>query len=334
MGKSQPQIPSVTETAAAQTGTNVSTALAQQQLNAVNQVGPGGSVTYDQSGTYDYTDPATGQTYSLPKLTQTTSLSPGSQQLYDTGQQINQNLASLGLEQSGRLSGLLGEPFSLDNDATESRLMELASKRLDPQLDRRRESEQTRLANQGIKLGSTAYDRAMEQVNQGENDARNQLLLTGRNQAVQEALLERNQPLNEIIGLSTGTQIAGPQAGGLPQTGLPTTDVAGLTTQNYNQQMQQYMAQQQQNNSLLGGLFGLGSAAIIASDRRLKTDIKKVGKTNDGQQLYSYKYRDDPSGRPQIGLMAQDVAKTKPEAVVPMLSGYMAVDYDKALEAA
>ena len=333
MKPQQPKIPSVTETAGAQTGTNVSTALAQQQLNAINQVGPGGSVTYDQSGTYEFTDPATGQKYTLPKLTATTSLSPGQQQLYDTGQQISQNLAQLGLDQSGRLSGLLSEPFSLDNDATESRLLELASKRLDPQLDRRRESEMARLANQGIKLGSTAYDRAVEGLNQGENDAYNQLLLTGRNQAVQEALLERNQPLNEIIGLSTGTQIATPQAA-LPQTGLPTTDVAGLTSQNYNQQWQQYQAQQAQQNSLLGGLFGLGSAAIIASDRRLKTDIKKVGKTNDGQQLYSYKYRDDPTGRPQIGLMAQDVAKTKPEAVVPMMSGFLAVDYDKALEAA
>lgn len=330
MGKSQPQIPSVTETAAAQTGTNVSTALAQQQLNAINQVGPGGSVTYDQSGTYEFTDPATGQKYTLPKLTATTTLSPGQQQLYDTGQQINQNLAQLGLEQSGRLSGLLSEPFSLDNEATESRLMELASKRLDPQLDRRRESELSRLANQGIKVGSTAYDRAMEQISQGENDAYNQLLLTGRNQAVQEALLQRNQPLNEIIGLATGTQISTPQAA-LPQTGLPTTDIAGLTTQNYNQQWQQYQAQQQQQQALLGGLFGLGSAAIIASDERLKEDIHKVGETDDEIPIVSYRYKGDPV--PRLGFLAQDVQKKRPEAVVK-LGGVLGIDMQKMREAA
>lgn len=330
MGKSQPQIPSVTETAAAQTGTNVSTALAQQQLNAINQVGPGGSVTYDQSGTYEFTDPATGQKYTLPKLTATTTLSPGQQQLYDTGQQINQNLAQLGLEQSGRLSGLLSEPFSLDNEATESRLMELASKRLDPQLDRRRESELARLANQGIKVGSTAYDRAMEQISQGENDAYNQLLLTGRNQAVQESLLQRNQPLNEIIGLATGTQISTPQAA-LPQTGLPTTDIAGLTTQNYNQQWQQYQAQQQQQQALLGGLFGLGSAAIIASDERLKEDIHKVGETDDEIPIVSYRYKGDPV--PRLGFLAQDVRKKRPEAVVK-LGGVLGIDMQKMREAA
>lgn len=330
MGKSQPQIPSVTETAAAQTGTNVSTALAQQQLNAINQVGPGGSVTYDQSGTYEFTDPATGQKYTLPKLTATTTLSPGQQQLYDTGQQINQNLAQLGLEQSGRLSGLLSEPFSLDNEATESRLMELASKRLDPQLDRRRESELARLANQGIKVGSTAYDRAMEQISQGENDAYNQILLTGRNQAVQEALLQRNQPLNEIIGLATGTQISTPQAA-LPQTGLPTTDIAGLTTQNYNQQWQQYQAQQQQQQALLGGLFGLGSAAIIASDERLKEDIHKVGETDDEIPIVSYRYKGDPV--PRLGFLAQDVQKKRPEAVVK-LGGVLGIDMQKMREAA
>lgn len=333
MGKqSAPQPPSVQQTAAAQTGTNVSTALAQQQLNSVNQVGPDGSLKYDQTGTYTFTDPATGQTYNLPRMTATTTLSPELQALKDTGQRTSQNLATLGESQSQRLSGLLAEPFSLNNDATESRLMELASKRLDPMLDRRRESENTRLANQGIKVNSTAYDRAMEQVNQGENDARNQLLLTGRNQAVQEALLQRNQPLNEIIGLSTGTQIGTPSFAGTPQTGIPTTDVAGLTQANYQQQYQQWLQGQQNNNALLGGLFGLGSAAIIASDKRLKEDVKKIGKTDDGIPIVTYRYKGDPV--PHMGFLAQDVAKKKPEAVHKTLSGFLAVDMDKALEAA
>ena len=42
-------------------------------------MGPGGAVKYSQSGTYAYTDPETGKVYQLPKLTQTTTLSPEQQ---------------------------------------------------------------------------------------------------------------------------------------------------------------------------------------------------------------------------------------------------------------
>ena len=88
-----------------------------------------------------------------------------------------------------------------------------------------------------------------------------------------------------------------------------------------------------QQQALLGGLMGIGaSAAFKYSDRRLKKDIKKIGKTNDGQSLYSYKYKG--SNEPQIGLMAQEVKKRDPSAVVTTPSGLMMVNYDKALEAA
>jgi hypothetical protein len=327
-----PQPPSVQQTAAAQTGSNISTALAQQQLNTIDQVGPDGSTKYSQSGTYAFTDPSTGQKYTLPKLTQTTTLSPEAQALKSTGQQTSQNLANLGKSQSERLSGLLASPFDLSNDATETRINELASKRLDPMLERRQASLDTKLSNQGIKLGSTAWDRAQESNLQGENDARNQLLLTGRNQAVSEALLQRNQPLNEIIGLSTGTQIGSPSFGGTPQSSMPTTDFAGLTANNYNQQYAQWQQQQQQNNSTLGGLFGLGSAAILASDRRLKTNIVRIGTAKNGIPLYRFKYRGIDAV--QYGVMSDDVRRMKPAAIVWHPDGFDRVNYDLALEAA
>ena len=66
----------------------------------------------------------------------------------------------------------------------------------------------------------------------------------------------------------------------------------------------------------------------MASDRRVKTDIKKVGKTDDGQQIYSYRYK---SGGPiQMGLMADEVKKKKPEAVSEV-DGVKTVNYGIAL---
>jgi hypothetical protein len=335
MGKKTPSVPSVTDTAAAQTGSNISTAIGQQQLNAINQVGPAGSVSYSQNGTYDFTDPSTGKTYKLPKLTQTTSLSPTGQQIYDTGQATSLNLANVAKDASGRIGGLISQPFDISNDAVEARLMELGSKRLTPQLDQRREAEATRLSNAGIKLGSTAYDRAQMNLNQGENDAYNQLLLNGRGQAVNETLLARQQPINEILALAGQGQLAMPSFGaGAPQTALAGTDIAGITQANYANQTNAYNQQQSQLGGLFGTLGTLGSAALTLSDERTKTDIVDTGeRTEDGIPLKTFRYLFDKPGTERHGVIAQDVQKRRPDAVAK-IGGLLAVRNDKIPEAA
>lgn len=319
MGKpSAPQAPSPVATAQAQTQSNKETAISQTGLNAMNQYGPQGSVTYAQNGTW-----ADG----TPKFSQTTSLSPEQQAIYATGQKTQQNLANTAQTQSGRLDSLLSKPFSLDNEATEARLMELGSKRLDPQLAQRREQEIARLSNQGIKLGSTAYDRGMNLVDQGENDARNQLLLTGRNQAVQEALLERSQPINEIIGLASGSQVSMPQFGATPQTAVAGTDIGGITQGNYNGQLSAYNSQMNQWNSTAGGLFGLGGSALMAfSDKRLKTDIEATGEKVAGVPVKEWTWK--ATGERDRGVLAQDTERKHPEMVDNSHpSGYKRVNY-------
>ena len=65
--------------------------------------------------------------------------------------------------------------------------------------------------------------------------------------------------------------------------------------------------------SMLGSLFpGVG----MASDRRLKTDITKVGRHPAGVNLYAYRYKGDSKRYPKVvGPMAEDVAKIAPGAV-------------------
>jgi hypothetical protein len=74
----------------------------------------------------------------------------------------------------------------------------------------------------------------------------------------------------------------------------------------------------------LGGSLG---AAALLSDRRAKTDIKKVGELDSGLPVYTYKYKGD--GVTQMGVMAQDAERVSPEAVHTMNNGLMAVDYSK-----
>jgi hypothetical protein len=80
--------------------------------------------------------------------------------------------------------------------------------------------------------------------------------------------------------------------------------------------------------SFMSPTYGIGSFSSM-SDRRMKTDIRKVGKLDDGQQVYAFRYKHDPSKQVHIGLMAQDVEKNIPEAVHEF-NGIKFVDYGRA----
>ncbi len=325
-----PPPPDPKETASASTGTNIGTAIANANLSGVNQIGPNGTKMREQTGSYSYKDPFTGQSYDIPTFTETTTLSPQEQQLQDLNNKTQANLGQIGVDQSAKIGGLLGTNVDLSNEATEARLWELGSKRLEPRFEQDENALRARLANQGLQPGSQAYASEMRRLTEGKNDARNQLLLSGRGQAVQEALTQRNQPLNEIIGLMNGSQVTMPQFGAVNMPTIPTTDTAGLINQNYNQRLQATQMNNQQQQGLLGGLMGLGSAGLYKfSDRRLKVGVTLVGETFDGLPIYSYRYR---SGGPtELGFMAQDIEKVRPEAVITTPSGFKAVDYDRAL---
>lgn len=71
---------------------------------------------------------------------------------------------------------------------------------------------------------------------------------------------------------------------------------------------------------------------FLPSDKRLKEDIAPVGALNDGQTVYSYRYKGDP--RTQIGLLAQEVERVRPDAVARHPSGYRMVDYRRATRSA
>lgn len=263
MGKSKaPAPPDPKDTSAAATGTNIGTAVANNAMGMVNQITPDGSLTYTQSGTYKYTDPYTGKSYDLPTYTATTALSEMGQKTKDQNDITQLNLAQTGANQSGFLKDYLGEVWNPDTSAIEGRLMELGSQRLDPRFTQEEDRLRTRLANQGVTEGSEAWNREMSAFGQTKNDAYNSLMLQGRGQAFNELSAIRNQPINEISALLSGSQVSNPNVNMAQPQGAATTDVAGLINQNYNQRLSAWQTNQAQRQSLLGGLFGLGASAI------------------------------------------------------------------------
>ncbi len=450
-----PTPPNPTATAAAQTGTNVSTAVANSMLNNMNQVTPGGSLTFSNTGNYGWTDPSTGQTYNIPTRTATQSLlnptqylqqnpdvlqaardqgidpNTFAQQHYDAygrfegrsggstmdafgqNEQSKLNLAQMANQQSSALKNLLGQPmntsgapqagdpnsltgFTLDdtygnpNDrqlrtfddgdgmALRQRTEQAMYERMAPQLERDRLRMEAQLRDQGNFAGGEAYNAQKELFNkqltdtrlgitekglaeqkaafeqaqgratfynaaqqqdftqaglraqfknqtQGQRMAMQQAKLDADNNARKQWLSEqyqqRNQPINEISALMSGSQVSQPQWAQTQSSQIPTTDYAGLVNNRFSQDMANYQQSSQNFNQIMGGIFG-AVAGLTRSDRREKDVGPKLGTVfaagPDGEKplpIHEYKYKDDPAAVSHVGPMAQDVEKVDRGAV-------------------
>lgn len=251
-----PSPPDPVRTAQAQAGMNRDTAITQMQLNSTNQYNPWGSVTYEQTGTTGFTD-SQGNWVETPQYEQTTTLTPEQQAIFDQTQAAETNLAELANEQSSFLQDYMSEPFEFENSDAEQWAYDLAAPRILQQQGQNEATLRSTLANKGIREGSAAWDAEMARMTNANTDQLNQLALTGRSQAFNEALTQRNQPLNEIIGLLSGTQVQNPgQASpATPQAGVAGVDYTGLVGQNYQARLNNHQAK-------MGGLFGLAGAGI------------------------------------------------------------------------
>jgi hypothetical protein len=218
---------------------------------------------------------------------------------------------------------------SLDRQNVEDSLYNRATSRLDPEFNTQEDQLRTRLANQGITEGSEAYTNSMRDFNFAKNDAYS----NARNTAISgadasqrnylaNALMMRNQPLSEQANLMSMSQGQMPQF----QNYSPTDYMGAVNAQgNYNADM--YNAKSAQQGNLMNGLFGLGQMGLMYfSDRRLKTDIEKVGETDEGLGKYIYRYIWDRPDTKRLGVMADEVEKIYPHAVQE-LDGYKLVNY-------
>jgi hypothetical protein len=77
--------------------------------------------------------------------------------------------------------------------------------------------------------------------------------------------------------------------------------------------------------------MGLGAAGIMASDIRMKESIKSLGYKYKGLPVYEFEYKPEfkaEAGHGKfVGVMAQDVEKVMPYAVITGSDGYKMVNY-------
>lgn len=251
---STPEPPDPVATANAQSGMNRDTAVSSQLLNMVDQTNPWGSVNYNQTGTTGYTD-SQGKYVTLPTFSQTTTLSPEQQKIFDASQGAQTNLANIAQDQSAKVQDTLSDPFKFDNQDAADWSYDLAQSRIAPQQQQNQNDLETRLVNQGVRPGTAAWDREMARLTNANTDQNNQLALNGRSQAFSESLATRNQPLNELSALLSGSQVSNPaqMSSATPQTNVAGVDYTGLVSDNYKSQLAA-------SQSGLGGLMGLAGS--------------------------------------------------------------------------
>ena len=333
---SAPAAPDYTSAANATAAGNLDAARAATAANRVNQVTPYGNLNYSINGS----DP-----YGNPTWTATTSLS-------DVGQQLlnNQNNASLGLgsainSQLGNVQNTMSQPFNpnlpqVGINAGQN-YQDAAMSRLAPQISQQRELLNNQLANQGIPVGSQAWQTA--QMNQGQKE--NDLLaanttqgfntgLQANQQAYNQAMTNYNMPLNTLSALRTGAQVQNPTfVNSANQATTAGPDLLGAASSQYNAALGGANMQNAAQANLNSGLMGLAGAGIMASDVRMKENIIAIGIADNGLTVYKYEYKPEFKDHQlaghgfHVGYMAQEVEQVYPYAVKTLNDGYKVVDY-------
>lgn len=134
-------------------------------------------------------------------------------------------------------------------------------------------AEQSRLFNIGLASNQNAYGQALNNA-QFHNAAQAQgfgqafanagLQNQGRAQYINEQNYLRQQPLNELNALRSGSQINVPQFTGVPQSVIGNTDMTNAMNNQYQSQLAAYNGQISSNNANKGALTSLGTAAVTA----------------------------------------------------------------------
>lgn len=176
-------------------------------------------------------------------------------------------------------------------------------------------------AGMAPQLAQTDYLDAAQMLNVGEQLGKKDQSILDTN--YQNFLEARNYPKEQLGiigsalsgqnygGSSTGTQPGVSPIASTLGGALAGSQIAGLLPSSLG---------------LTSGMGAAGGALLgLLSDKRAKTDIKKVGKTDDGLGVYTYRYKGGQDTH--MGVMAQEVEKKVPEAVKTGPDGYKRVNY-------
>jgi hypothetical protein len=245
---------------------NLDAARQATAANRVNQVTPYGTLKYSITGQ----DP-----YGNPTWTSTSALSPDQQALYDFDIQTSKGLGALQQKGLGYVDQMLQSPFDTSRLAQTGinpgeQMTDSIMRRLQPTLAMEQKQFDTQMANQGIPLGSEAYENAKRMFDQRQNDRLVSSVIQGtqtglqaRGQGFSEQAYQRNEPINTLNAVRSGSQVTNPNSFFVSAPQQATTagaDMLGAAGMTGNANIASANAANAQRNAMIQGLFSLGSS--------------------------------------------------------------------------
>jgi hypothetical protein len=336
--------PSAEETARAQATMHETDFANWQAANAARAAKPGPTAA-----------PGAGSLDDMESWTRRVELGPSQQRQLDAQNALAEALLGKASTRAGQigdaplsfsgmpaLSALPGGDFSADRQKVEDALYSRATSRLDPQFEKAQRDQETRLANQGINIGTEAWSRAMDDLNRGRTDAygaaRNDAIAAGgaeqsrmfgqeaqlfglsmqqRQQMINELLQERSTPWNEIAAILQGSPAMNtPNFSPSAQYQVAPADVMGAINNQSARDMAVWQQGQTNKNATMGSIAGLAGAALggwlsskEAKHRHGKIDPEAALDAVRSLPIEAWTYRKGlGDGGTHIGPMAEDFA--------------------------
>jgi len=234
------------------------------------------------------------------------------------------------------------EDYTAQGRQINNALYQSSYNNLRPQFQQEDTNTRDYLSNRGIPLGSNAYSKALTNLYRDRGNQLNQLSLQSTLAGSQEQdRLTRLAEAQRAARLAeTGNALQGIDMNAFSNVANinAAQNIAGQEGASNAYNLARFQDTQRRRSAALAENFKAGGqvagamassgGAAAASDISLKENIELVGHSRAGYPIYNFDYKNKNFGSGRyVGVMAQDVERINPEAVITSDEGYKMVNY-------
>lgn len=254
-GPSVPKPTNVSTVTKQQTAANTQAGASSLLGSAIDQNNAYGSIDYTQQGKDKYGNPI---------LKVDTKFSPEQQAIYDQITGGKQVAATAGKDLITNANYGDTPDIQSSQDSIVNKNLKNYTDYLNPFFTQQTEDLDNQLRNQGLDPGTPAYDRAINNMRQSQNQSVSGYTAQMQPLAHQQAVQDYQLPLQTTAMLNQLGMYTDPNAAAVntPQANYQATNVTGAYANNYDQQMQAYNAKKAKSDAMFSAIAGIGGTVL------------------------------------------------------------------------
>lgn len=262
-----PAAPNYAAAAVAQGAANKDAALYNTKLGRPNEYTPYGERIWTQvpnpgnkKGKYSKDE--------VPQYQSKINFTPEGQKLFDADMAIKLGMSNIGQTALTGVQNSLSKPvdFTEGRDELVDAMYGRATRIMDPQWEQAETKMRDDLVNRGFSVGNEGYNKQQGNFQLAKDsaygDARDRAMTQGTQQRIQEILMERNLPLQELNAIRTGAMPQNPSFQNFTSGSAAAAPIFQGAQAQGQADMGIYNSQVAQSNALLNGLFSLGAGGL------------------------------------------------------------------------